>query len=152
MLSLQGPKSRDILQRLTDVNLDNLTFPYSTCQTITVAGNEVLALRVSFVGEMGWELHIPAAACVPVYHALHEAGVEYGMVNAAYRAIDALSIEKGYPHWHQEIRIDDMPHEAGLVFTCKLKTDTPFLGRAALEAAKATGPLKKKVCLTMDDK
>lgn len=65
---------------------------------------QVRALRVSFVGELGWELHIPNESCVPVYQALMEAGEPLGMVNAGYRAIDALSIEKGYPHWHQEIR------------------------------------------------
>ena len=65
---------------------------------------QVLALRVSFVGEMGWELHIPNESCVPVYRALMEAGKDKGLVNAGYRAIDSLSIEKGYPHWHAEIK------------------------------------------------
>merc|ERR1712079_374451 len=99
MLSLQGPKSRKILQNLTDADLSNEGFPFNSCRYIKVAGgHEVLALRVSFVGEMGWELHIPADSCV-----------------AVYRAIDSLSIEKGYPHWHQEIRMDDNPMEAGLM-------------------------------------
>ena len=65
---------------------------------------QVLALRVSFVGEMGWELHTPNESCVPVYHALLEAGKDKGLLNAGYRAIDSLSIEKGYPHWHAEIK------------------------------------------------
>ena len=65
---------------------------------------QVLALRVSFVGEMGWELHIPNESCVPVYRALMEAGKDKGLMNAGYRAIDSLSIEKGYPHWHAEIK------------------------------------------------
>ena len=76
---------------------------------------------------------------------MSQVGHKYGMVNAGYRAIDSLSIEKGYPHWHQEVRMDDTPLEAGLLFTCKLKTDTQFLGRAALEQARAMGARKKKV-------
>lgn len=152
MMSLQGPKSRQILQKLTHCDLTNEAFPFSTCQTITVAGHEVLALRVSFVGELGWELHVPEESCVPVYTAVMEAGEKEGLVNAAYRAIDALSIEKGYPHWHQELRIDDNPLEAGLMFTCKLKTDTDFLGRSALENLRKQGAFKKKVCLTVDDR
>jgi len=150
MLSLQGPASREILAELTDAKLDNASFPFSTHQLIKVAGHTVRALRVSFVGELGWELHIPEHSCLPVYLALQEVGHKYGMVNAGYRAIDSLSIEKGYPHWHQEVRMDDTPLEAGLLFTCKLKTDTQFLGRAALEQARAMGARKKKVCLTVD--
>ena len=82
-----------------------------------------------------------------------EVGEPLGLVNGGYRAIDSLSIEKGYPHWHQEIRMDDNPLEAGLSFTCKLKTSVAFQGRQALEAFKAKKRLsKKKVCFTLDDK
>jgi len=152
MLSLQGPKARAILEKLTSDKLDNQAFPFSTNRYITVAGHKVLALRVSFVGELGWELHIPNESCVPVYRALMEAGKEHGLVNAGYRAIDALSIEKGYPHWHQEIKMDDTPLESGLMFTCKLKTAIDFQGRQALENQKENGgPYKKKVCFTLDN-
>ena len=150
MLSLQGPLSRHILSQLTSEPLDNESFPFNTNKMIKVAGHPVRALRVSFVGELGWELHIPRDSCVPVYHALHQVGQKYGLVNAGYRAIDSLSMEKGYPHWHQEIRMDDSPVEAGLMFTCKLKTDTDFLGRAALEQKKVVGARKKKVCFSLD--
>merc|ERR1719513_341559 len=88
--------SREILSKLTETPLDNENFPFSTNKMIEVAGHQVRALRVSFVGELGWELHIPSESCVPVYLALTEAGKEFGMVNAGYRAIDSLSIEKGY--------------------------------------------------------
>lgn len=151
MLSLQGPASRDILQKLTDTPLDNESFPFSTNKMIIVGGHQVRALRVSFVGELGWELHIPEESCIPVYQALIEAGKEFGLVNAGYRAIDSLSIEKGYPHWHQEVRMDDTPLEAGLLFTCKLKSDVDFLGRKALEAQRISGVQKKKVCFTVED-
>ena len=152
MLSLQGPKSRDILQPLTSADLSDEAFPFSSWRHLQVAGHPVMALRVSFVGEMGWELHIPAASCLPVYRALMEAGQAHGLINAAYRAIDSLSIEKGYPHWHQEIRMDDNPFQAGLGFTCKLKTSMPFQGRTALEALKGQRLSKKKVCFTLQDK
>merc|ERR1719189_1749061 len=151
MVSLQGPKSRDILSRLTDTPLDNENFPFSTNKMIEVAGHRVRALRVSFVGELGWELHIPRESCEALYKAIHQVGQHYGLVNAGYRAIDSLSIEKGYPHWHQEVRMDDTPLESGLLFTCKLKTETDFLGRAALEAQRKQGARKKKVCFTVDD-
>jgi len=151
MLSLQGPLSRHILSQLTPQPLDNESFPLNTNKMINVAGHMVRALRVSFVGEMGWELHIPNESCVPVYQALHQVGQQHGMVNAGYRAIDSLSMEKGYPHWHQEVRMDDTPVEAGLIFTCKLKTDTDFQGRAALEKRRAAGIRRKKVCFTVDD-
>ena len=152
MLSLQGPKSRHILQPLTSTDLSDSAFPFSTWRHMEVAGHSVMALRVSFVGEMGWELHIPAASCVPVYQALMEAGQPHGLVNGAYRAIDSLSIEKGYPHWHQEIRMDDTPMEAGLLFTCKWKSDVAFQGKDALTALRGQGLRKKKVCFTLDDK
>jgi len=151
MLSLQGPMSKAILSQLTDSPLDNENFPFSTNKMIKIAGHNVRALRVSFVGELGWELHIPRESCIPVYMALVEAGKDFGMVNAGYRAIDSLSIEKGYPHWHQEVRVDDNPLEAGLLFTCKLKTDTDFLGREALEKHRQHGARKKKVCFTVDE-
>jgi len=80
------------------------------------------------------------------------AGAEFGLSNAGYRAIDSLSIEKGYRHWHADVRPDDTPQEAGLLFTCKLKTDIPFLGREAVELQKQTGVDKRLACFTLDDK
>ncbi|MGH0119540.1 UNVERIFIED_CONTAM: hypothetical protein FKN15_006032 [Acipenser sinensis] len=113
---------------------------------------QVRAMRLSFVGEMGWELHTPREACVPVYQAVMEAGAKHGICNAGYRAIDSLSIEKGYRHWHADLRPDDSPLQAGLAFTCKLKGNTPFLGREALEAQKAQGLRRRLVCFTIDEK
>ncbi|XP_032227351.2 sarcosine dehydrogenase, mitochondrial [Nematostella vectensis] len=150
MLSVQGPKSREILSKLTDADLSDEAFSFSTHKMINIAGHPVRALRLTFVGELGWELHIPRDSCVPVYRAVMEAGREHGIVNAGYRAIDSLSAEKGYKHWHQDLRHDDTPLEAGLGFTCKLKKDTPFLGREALEKQKAEGIKKRLVCFTLD--
>ncbi|KAK7126088.1 hypothetical protein R3I93_021462 [Phoxinus phoxinus] len=152
MISIQGPKSRELLQEVLDSDLSNDAFPFSTHKIVNAAGHKVRAMRLSFVGEMGWELHIPKESCLPVYHSIMAAGAKYGICNAGYRAIDSLSIEKGYRHWHADLRPDDTPLEAGLAFTCKMKSSIPFLGRKALEAQKAEGLRRRIVCFTVDEK
>ncbi|XP_068105323.1 sarcosine dehydrogenase, mitochondrial [Hyperolius riggenbachi] len=152
MISIQGPDSRSILQEVLDEDLSNEAFPFSTHKVVSAAGYKVRAIRLSFVGEMGWELHMPRDACVPVYRAVMAAGAKYGIANAGYRAIDSLSIEKGYRHWHADLRPDDTPLEAGLGFTCKLKSSTPFLGRTALETQKTEGLPKRLVGFTINEK
>lgn len=151
LLSVQGRHSRTILQQLTDADLGNEAFPFSSHQVITLAGHTLRALRLSFVGELGWELHVPRDSALAVYRAVMAAGKPWGLVNSGYRAIDSLSCEKGYRHWHGDVRPDDTPLEAGLAFTCKLKTNTDFLGRAAVERQKAEGVTKKLVTLTLQD-
>ncbi|XP_053551873.1 sarcosine dehydrogenase, mitochondrial [Bombina bombina] len=152
MISIQGPASRSVLEEVLDEDLSNEAFPFSTHKLVMAAGFKVRAIRLSFVGEMGWELHMPKEACVPVYQAVMKAGAKNGIGNAGYRAIDSLSIEKGYRHWHADLRPDDSPLEAGLAFTCKLKSSTPFLGRPALEKQKAEGLRKRLVCFTINEK
>ena len=142
--------SRELLQSLTSADLSNESFPFSTHKVINVAGHNCRAIRLTFVGELGWELHIPNDSCVPIYEAVMGIGEKFGIVNGGYRALDSLSAEKGYKHWHQDLRHDDTPLEAGLGFTCKLKRDTPFLGREALEKQKAEGLGKRLVCFTID--
>ncbi|KAA0201281.1 hypothetical protein HAZT_HAZT002650 [Hyalella azteca] len=151
VFSIQGPKSRSLLSSLTSADLSNEYFPFSSHRIIEVAGHKVRALRVSFVGELGWELHVPKTSAVPVYMAVKKAGEAFGFRNAGYRAMDSLSCEKGYRLWHSDIRPDDTPLEAGLTFTCKLKTDIPFLGRRALEQQKIQGITKKLVTFILDD-
>ncbi|KAI5099466.1 sarcosine dehydrogenase, mitochondrial, partial [Silurus meridionalis] len=152
MISIQGPKSRDLLKEVVDADLSNEAFPFSTHKIVTAAGHKVRAMRLSFVGELGWELHIPKDSCLPVYQAVMAAGAKFGVRNAAYRAIDSLSIEKGYRHWHADLRPDDTPLEAGLAFTCKMKSSIPFLGRPTLEVQKAEGLRRRIVCFTIDEK
>ncbi|XP_072287286.1 sarcosine dehydrogenase, mitochondrial isoform X2 [Pyxicephalus adspersus] len=152
MISLQGPASRSILQEVLGEDLSNEAFSFSTHKIVTAAGFKVRAIRLSFVGEMGWELHMPREVCVPVYRAVMAAGSKHGIVNAGYRAIDSLSIEKGYRHWHADLRPDDTPLEAGLGFTCKLKSSTPFFGRDALERQKSEGLPKRLVGFTINEK
>jgi sarcosine dehydrogenase len=165
MLSVQGPHSRALLQPLiTSVHsLQDEAFPFSTCQQIEIAGHKLMCLRLTFVGELGFELHMPADSAVAVYQAIREAGERYAAAHnvpvrdAGYRAIDSLSAEKNYRHWHADLSNRDTPLEAGIGFTVlsKLKrtgADAPdFLGRAALEAQRAAGMKRKLVCLTVDN-
>ena len=116
---------------------------------LTVAGQLVWAARISFVGEFGWELHVPANSLLHIYRALMYAGRSVGLRNAGYRAIDSLSLEKGYRHWHGDLRSDDTPQEAGLSFTCYLDKD--FLGREAVLKQKKQGVLKRLACFTIDE-
>jgi len=150
-LSLMGPKARDILSQLTASSLANAKFPFGTVQTIEIAGHAVRALRVTYVGELGWELHMPRAAGADVYAALMSAGSEQGIKNAGYRAIESLRLEKGYRAWSSDLTPDSTPYEAGLGFAVKLNSDINFKGRAALEAVKGQPLTKRLMCFTVDD-
>ncbi|PIK57278.1 Sarcosine dehydrogenase, mitochondrial [Apostichopus japonicus] len=143
--------SRDVLQALTSSDLSNDSFPFGTSQVVQLAGHTLRAIRLTFVGELGWELHIPKDSTVDVYHAVMKAGAAHGIINAGYRAIDSLSVEKGYRHWHTSLRSNDTALEAGLGFTCKMKTDVPFLGREATAKQKEEGVKNKLACFTIDD-
>jgi len=134
VLSVMGPRSRDVIQSLTEHDMSNAGFPFGRVKRITVAGAPVLALRVTYVGELGWELHIPVEFAASVYDALMAAGRPHGVANAGYRAIESLRLEKGYRAWGADIGPDHSPLVAGLGWAVKLKSDTPFQGRAALEA------------------
>jgi len=131
---VMGPRSRDVLQGLTEHDVSNSGFPFGRVKRITVAGAPVLALRVTYVGELGFELHIPVEFAVSVYDALMAAGRPHGIANAGYRAIESLRLEKGYRAWGADIGPDHSPLVAGLGWAVKLKSNTPFQGRAALEA------------------
>ncbi len=151
VLSLMGPRARDILSRLCPDDISSAAFPFATARHISVAGCTVLALRVTYVGELGWELHLPADMAVTVYTALMAAGAKDGLINAGYRAIETLRLEKGYRAWGAEIGPDHTPIESGLAWACKLKTDQNFRGRAALQAQLAGGVNKLLACFTVDD-
>jgi 4-methylaminobutanoate oxidase (formaldehyde-forming) len=134
VLSVMGPRSRDLLQGLTEQDMSSASFPFGRVKRITVANAPVLALRVTYVGELGYELHIPVEFALTVYDALMEAGRRHGVANAGYRAIESLRLEKGYRAWGAEIGPDHSPLVAGLGWAVKLKSNTPFQGRTALEA------------------
>jgi glycine cleavage system aminomethyltransferase T/glycine/D-amino acid oxidase-like deaminating enzyme len=146
-----GPRARDILQAVTNDDLSNAAFPYMTAREITLADVPVLALRVTYVGELGWELYTPSAHGSALWRSLWEAGRDHGLVAAGYRAIDALRLEKGYRVWSSDITPEETPYEAGLGFAVKLDKGVDFLGREALVAAKAAGRRKLLRCLVLDD-
>jgi len=142
VLSLMGPRSRDILESVTRADVSNEAFPFGTLQMIGVAGCPVRALRVTYVGELGWELHLPVEYATTVYDTLMSAGAEHGLLNAGYRAIESLRLEKGYRAWGSDIGPDHTPVEAGLGWAVKLRTEIDFRGRAAI-AAQRTGGVRK---------
>ena len=151
VLSLMGPQARAILGRVTRDDISNAGFPFGTARNLSVAGCPVLALRVTYVGELGWELHIPTEFSVTVYEALMKAGRDLGLINAGYRAIETLRLEKGYRAWGADIGPDHTPVEAGLVWACKMKSGVPFLGRDAVAAQLANGVKKRLACFTTRD-
>jgi sarcosine dehydrogenase len=151
VLSLMGPKSREVLAAVSDADVSNAAFPFGSWREIMIAGSPVRALRVTYVGELGWELHLPVETASAVYDALKAAGEPFGIANAGYRAIESLRLEKGYRAWGSDIGPDHTPLEAGLGWAVKLKRNTPFLGREAL-VAQAAKPLGKRLaCFTVDD-
>jgi 4-methylaminobutanoate oxidase (formaldehyde-forming) len=152
---LWGPNARTILERVTRDDLSTAGFPYLTAHRVTIGNVPVLALRVTYVGELGWELYPPSEYGASLWDSLWTAGAGQGLVAGGYRAIDALRIEKGYRVWSSDITPDETPWEAGLGFAVRL--DGPdgrpreFIGREALVAARAAGPRKRLRCLVLAD-
>jgi glycine cleavage system aminomethyltransferase T/glycine/D-amino acid oxidase-like deaminating enzyme len=149
-LCLWGPAARDILQPLTDISLSNVDFPFMQALRMTVGPVPVLAQRVTFVGELGWELYAPTEYVLTLWDTLTEAGRPFGMRPAGYRAIDAMRLEKGYRVWGSDLTTDIDPFAAGLAPFVRL--EKPFLGRDALQALRAAGPPPRRLrCLVLDD-
>lgn len=152
VISLMGPNARDLLQPLVRDDLSNSALPFATMRELAISGAMIKALRVSYVGELGWELHVPVESAATVYHALMQAGSEYGIVNAGYRAIESLRLEKGYRAWSADIGPDYTPLEAGLGWAVDLKSGKSFIGRDAVIAQKQQALQKSLVTFTIDDK
>ncbi|MGV8986857.1 MAG: GcvT family protein [Cypionkella sp.] len=151
VLSLMGPEARNILSRVCPDDLSNEGFPFGRAHRISVAQCPVLALRVTYVGELGWELHMPTEVAVTVYEALMAAGRDLGLVNAGYRAIETLRLEKGYRAWGSDIGPDHTPVEAGLGWALKMKSNVPFNGREAVALQQANGVKKRLATFTVDN-
>ena len=143
VLGLMGPQSRALLQQLAESDLGRDMFPFGTVQNVMIAGAPVRVLRISFVGELGYELHVPSEYLLTVFDALHDVGAEHGLVNAGYRAIDSLRLEKQFCAWGAEIGPDHSLLEAGLGFAVD-QNKTDFVGREAVYAQRSA-PLKKKL-------
>ncbi len=147
-LGLWGPAAREILQPLTGTDLSNEAFPYMHARELAVGPAPCLAVRVTYVGELGWELYCPTEFGAALFDALWDAGRSHGLVAGGYKAIDSLRIEKGYRVWGADITPDDTPYEAGLGFAVKLDKGE-FLGRAAL--LERQEPERKLVCVVLAD-
>lgn len=148
-LNLCGPKAREILQSVSDDDLSNAAFPFLTARTIEIGNAGALAVRVGYVGELGYELYIPQEYAAHVYATLRQAGEPHGIADAGYRAVDACRMEKGYLYWSGDITPDYNPYEAGLGFAVALEKGE-FVGRAALAKIKAQGVRRKLCSFTVD--
>jgi 4-methylaminobutanoate oxidase (formaldehyde-forming) len=151
VLPVMGPLARDLLAGVTSDDVSNAALSFATWREIGIAGAPVRAVRVTYVGELGYELHVPVELALAVYNALLEAGQALGLAHAGYRAIESLRLEKGYRAWGADIGPDHTPLEAGLGFAVKFSTEQPFLGRDALERQRSEGLRKRLACFTVDD-
>ena len=150
VLSLMGPKARAVLEEVTRADVSNAAFPFGKVRTIGIAGAPVRALRITYVGELGFELHVPVENAGAVYDALMAAGIAHHLVNAGYRAIESCRLEKGYRAWGADIGPDHTPIEAGLGWAVKRNSD--FRGRAAIEAQRQSGVKKLLACFVPEDR
>ena len=151
MIGLMGPNSRAVLSAVTDADLSNAGFEFGTGRSIKLAGVDVFALRMSYVGDLGWELYIPNADAVGVYDALIEEGRLHGLVHAGYHAMNSLRLEAGMRHWGHDITDEDTPLEAGLGFTICWDKPVDFNGRRALEAQREQPRTKRLIQLRIED-
>jgi 4-methylaminobutanoate oxidase (formaldehyde-forming) len=151
VFGVMGPNSRDLLQSLTRADMSNVAFEFGTSRIIDLGHASVRATRITYVGELGWELYVPTEFAADVYHLLKNSGQRLGIVDAGYYAINSLRLEKGYRAWGAELTPDRNPVEAGLQFACKLKGEVDFLGRTAVERARAEGVTRRLVSFVLDD-
>ncbi len=144
-IGVMGPKSRDLLMRLTESDLSSAAFPFGTAKEIEIGAAAILAQRISYVGELGWELYIPAEFARGILAQLLAAGRDFGLKPAGMHAMDACRIEKAYRHWGHDIGIKDTILEAGLGFTCAFAKKIPFIGRDAVLAQKEKSKLTRRL-------
>jgi 4-methylaminobutanoate oxidase (formaldehyde-forming) len=150
VIAVMGPKSRELLQRVSTANFSAASFPFGMSHVIDVGYATVRAARLTYVGELGWELYVPVEFAVGVYEALMAAGKDLGIANAGYYAIDSLRLEKGYRAWGRELSPDINPYEAGLGFAVKLDKPGGFRGREALAAMDPRKVRRRIVSLAID--
>ncbi|HIO10572.1 MAG TPA: aminomethyl transferase family protein, partial [Deltaproteobacteria bacterium] len=151
VISIAGPNSRELLNRVSSDDFSNSGFPYYTHRTVDVGPAMVRAARLSYVGELGWELYIPSESAIPVFDALRKAGGDLGLKLAGIEALSSLRIEKGYFAWGHEIGPDDTPLQAGLEFAVKFNKPHSFIGKEALLQQKKEGISRRLAMLTVTD-
>ena len=151
VISLMGPNARALLQSLTPTDLSNEAFRFATSREIELSYGFVRASRITYVGELGWELYIPTEFAAGVYDAITAAGDAFGLVHAGYHALDSLRIEKAYRHWGHDITDEDSPLESGLDFTLKFDKPGGFIGREAVLRQREQGLAKRLVQFKLRD-
>jgi heterotetrameric sarcosine oxidase gamma subunit len=145
MLNVQGPASRALLQTLSPDDFSAAAFPFATCRQMRIGYQSALAIRLTYVGELGWELYIPTSFAQSVYDQLIEAGKAHGLQHCGYHTLNSLRIEKAYRDWPHDIGPADSPLEAGLGFTCDWNKPGGFIGREALLAQRDAGPPQRRL-------
>ena len=149
-IGLWGPRARDLLEQVCADDVSNEGFPYMTGRPITVGDVPALAFRISYVGELGWEIYAPVEQGRRLWDILWEAGQPLGVIAAGGGAFESLRLEKGYRLWGNDIHTEYDPYEAGIGFAVRLKKGD-FIGRDALVEKRAKGPTRKLCCMTLDD-
>jgi 4-methylaminobutanoate oxidase (formaldehyde-forming) len=144
-INIQGPRSRELVQAVTTADLSNEAFPFRAAREIDLGFARVLCIRITYLGELGYELYIPTEQAVHVYDRLVEAGERVGLKHAGLKALASLRMEKGYRDYGHDIDNTDSILEAGLGFAMDLKKPNGFLGKEAVLKKKAEGPLKKRL-------
>ncbi len=152
MIAIMGPKSRALLEKVSGADLSNAAFPFGTSQEIEIGYARVRASRITYVGELGWELYIPAEFTAHVFETLWAAGQEFGLTPAGMHTMNNCRMEKAYRHWGHDIADEDTPIEAGLGFAIAWDKPDGFIGRDALLRQKALAQQPKRmVCLALED-
>lgn len=148
VLGVMGPRSRELLSRVCDEEMSNAAFPFRTARMVSIGGARVLASRISYAGELGWELYIPPEVALSVVARIWEEGADLGLRCAGYNALGSLRMEKGYRSWGRDVVADVTPHEAGLAFTLSGKKD--FIGAAAVRSQSHGASTRQLVQLAVD--
>jgi len=150
-LNVQGPRSRELLTRVIEADLSNEAFPFGTSREVDLGYARVRATRITYLGELGWELYIPSEFALHVYDTIVEAGRDIGLRHVGYHALNSLRIEKAYRHWGHDITDEDTPLGAGLGFCVAWDKPGGFVGREALLRQRETAFTKRLVTFVLDD-
>jgi len=148
---VMGPNSRKLLGKLTSADLSNEAYPFGSAKEIEFGWTKALALRISYVGELGWEIYVPSDYAPGALDLLLEEGKAFGLKPAGMHAMNFLRLEKAYRHWGHDISPDDTPHESGLAFICAMDKAVPFIGREAVAAERGKKLTKRLVQFALQD-
>ena len=151
VLNVQGPRSRELLSGIAGGDWSNEAFPFATAREVQIGYQQALAVRITYVGELGWELYVPVPFAIAIYDAIVEAGKPLGLRHCGYHALNSLRIEKAYRDWPHDIGPDDTPLDAGLAFTCAWSKPEGFIGREALLAARLQPRRRRLVQFLLSD-